>query len=308
MFRIATWNVHGRTLAHVSAWPSATLHDVDVLVLQEVAGLQHLEVTGPSDGLQRVELTEDLDLGACLVFGARDMENHLSQVLVVDPLHVQSVTSTVKGRWSIAATLLLSSGRELRIIGSHFPHSWHNDPEDSNFHVALSEFGAMLHRSSHLPTVAMGDYNVDVAREDGERCIGFNLHVGMLGFRVLCPPGSTYKCKSYDFMVVNDQFMSLAWAGGGLVKLDIDYEAKVALPSDHHVVKLDAFLRCLSSRSHRRNRVRGRVGKWLINESRLTQEIRSGRYGYNGNELQSESDIDRSCSRSVDWCLFVRPR
>ena len=44
----------------------------------------------------------------------------------------------------------------------------------------------------------MGDFNVDVAREDGERCIGFNLHVGMLGFRVLCPPGSTYKCKSYN--------------------------------------------------------------------------------------------------------------
>ena len=40
--------------------------------------LQHLEVTGPSDGLQRVELTEDLDLGACLVFGARDVESHLS--------------------------------------------------------------------------------------------------------------------------------------------------------------------------------------------------------------------------------------
>ena len=42
--------------------------------------------------------------------------------------------------------------------------------------------------------------------------------------------------------------------------------------------------------------------------SRLTQEIRSGRYGYNGNELQSESDIDRCWEDLQQICRLVSIR
>ncbi|CAE7860130.1 Usp17lb, partial [Symbiodinium sp. KB8] len=219
---------------------------LDILVLQEVAGLQRIQVkTGSSEAgasLKEYAVGDESELYDYRIFGSIDTDSYLGQVIVLDEDIVDHVTSTKSGRRCIEVSFVHQALQcACFVLGCHLPHK---SSGDDLFHEALLELEGACHRAiSSDFAVFAGDWN---CQSGDERFLQLTALLHSKHFTVLYPESDTWfgfnTSRRYDFFFVKIGQAIQHLEDHDSLDVSVNTQAMQELGCDHALVGVQLLL------------------------------------------------------------------
>ena len=291
---------------------------LDVLVLQEVAGLHAINeefgagglrlreaAEGLSAHLKAFEAAEDTELADFLMFGAHSLESHLGQVILLDEQSVDYVISGHAGKRCIYLTYRHSVlACSCFVMSAHLPHKNFSDEEFQN---SLEEISEACRKGHAFPvSLIAGDWN---CQEGDERFLQLTALMSAHNYSLIYPESATWfglqSSRTYDFFFVRVTIKDFKLLHPlETADVSVNTAAMRHVGADHALVETQFLLgsvkahAALPSRPRFSGCKRSYVGEHALQEHLHTLHDVP-------RDAQTQWDVLRNLSRR---CCFPRPR
>ena len=245
-----SWNLQGKNLDKLSLWMEDSRGEaLDIVVLQEVAGMHAYKFKESSLGLTEFTADDDSELFDYHILGTYDNDSHLAQVILLDEHVVDHITSARSGGRCVEVSFRHKAlGCACFVLGCHLPHK--NSSEEV-FQGALHELEAACGRASPCPVAVLaGDWNCQMG---DERFLQVATLLAHKNFHLVYPDSDTWfrggASRRYDFFFVKFQGDVQFLEPFDMLQVSVNVEAMKELNCDHALVSLQCLVGQRSLRS-----------------------------------------------------------